>query len=198
MGKTISESVFSERYPDSVSRMNDGAAASVSRASSGGISTKKIALVAVLVAVTVVLSPLNFPVGSSKCYPAQHMINGMAGVLLGPWYAAVMALFTGVIRNMLGLGTLHAFPGGIPGALVVGLFYRYVKKTDFAALVEPLGTVVIGATISALVVAPYLGKSFTVAFWWVAFAVSSIPGSIIGFIVLTAIRRLGFARYFDE
>ena len=198
MGKKISESVFSGRYPDPVSRMNDGAAASVSRASSEGISTKKIALVAVLVAVTVVLSPLNFPVGSSKCYPAQHMINGMAGVLLGPWYAAVMALFTGVIRNMLGLGTLHAFPGGIPGALVVGLFYRYVKKTDLAALAEPLGTVVVGATISALVVAPYLGKSFTVAFWWIAFAASSIPGSIIGFIALTAIRRLGFARYFDE
>jgi len=197
MGIKISESVFSGKYPDLVSRMNDGASTSVSRVSSGGTSTKKIALVAVLVAVTVVLSPLNFPVGSSKCYPAQHMINGIAGVLLGPWYAAVMALFTGVIRNMLGLGTLHAFPGGIPGALVVGLFYRYVK-TDLAALVEPLGTVVIGATISALVVAPYLGKSFTVAFWWIAFAASSIPGSIIGFIVLTAIRRLGFARYFDE
>ncbi len=197
MGITISESVFSGKYPDPVSRMNDGASTSVSKMSHGGISTKKIALVAVLVAVTVVLSPINFPVGSSKCYPAQHMINSIAGVLLGPWYAAVMALFTGVIRNMLGLGTLHAFPGGIPGALVVGLFYRYVK-TDLAALVEPLGTVVIGATISALVVAPYLGKSFTVAFWWIAFAASSIPGSIIGFIVLTAIRRLGFARYFDE
>jgi len=197
MGITISESVFSGKYLDLVSRMNDGASTSVSKMSHGGISTKKIALVAVLVAVTVVLSPINFPVGSSKCYPAQHMINSIAGVLLGPWYAAVMALFTGVIRNMLGLGTLHAFPGGIPGALVVGLFYRCVK-TDLAALVEPLGTVVIGATISALVVAPYLGKSFTVAFWWIAFAASSIPGSIIGFIVLTAIRRLGFARYFDE
>ena len=197
MGIKISKSKFSGNYPDLVSSMDDGASASVSKMSSGGISTKKIALVAVLVATTVVLSPINFPVGSSKCYPAQHMINGIAGVLLGPWYAAVMALFTGVIRNMLSLGTLHAFPGGIPGALVVGIFYRYVKKTDLAALTEPLGTVVIGATISALVVAPYLGKSFTVAFWWVAFAASSIPGSIIGFIVLTAIRRLGFARYFD-
>ncbi len=198
MGKKTSKSVFSGKCHDLVSRMDDGAAASVGRVSSGEISTKKMALVAVLVAVTVVLSPIHFPVGSSKCYPAQHMINGIAGVLLGPWYAAVMALFTGVIRNMLGLGTLHAFPGGIPGALVVGIFYRYVKKTDLAALVEPLGTVVVGATISALVVAPYLGKSFTVAFWWIAFAASSIPGSIIGFFVLTAIRRLGFARYFDE
>ena len=155
------------------------------------IPTKKIALAAVLVAVTVVLSPIHFYIGNSKCFPAQHMINGIAGVLLGPLYAAIMALFTGVIRNMLGIGTLHAFPGGIPGALVVGLVYRYVKRTDFAALTEPLGTVVIGATISALLVAQYLGKAFTIAFWWIAFGASSIPGSIIGFMVLKSLRLTG-------
>ena len=153
-------------------------------------------MAAVLVAVTVVLSPIHFYIGTSKCFPAQHMVNGIAGVLIGPWYAAMMALFTGVIRNMMGIGTLHAFPGGIPGALVVGFVYRYVKKTDLAALAEPLGTVCIGATISALVVAPYLGKAFTIAFWWVAFAASSVPGSILGFVVLKAIRRIDLAKYF--
>ncbi len=158
--------------------------------------TKKIALAAVLVAVTVVLSPIHFYIGTSKCFPAQHMVNGIAGVLLGPWYAAMMALFTGTIRNMMGIGTLHAFPGGIPGALVVGFIYRYVKKTDLAALAEPLGTVFIGATISALVVAPYLGKAFTIDFWWVAFAMSSVPGSIFGFVVLKSMRRIGLAKYF--
>jgi len=159
-------------------------------------ATKKIALAAVLVAVTVVLSPIHFYIGSSKCFPAQHMVNSIAGVLIGPWFAAMMALFTGVIRNMMGIGTLHAFPGGIPGALVVGFVYRYIKKTDFAALAEPLGTVFIGATISALVVAPYLGKAFTIAFWWVAFAMSSVPGSVLGFVVLKAIRRLDLANNF--
>ena len=160
----------------------------------GAIDTKRIALAAVLIAATVVLSPIHFPIGSSKCYPAQHMVNGIAGVLLGPWYAAVMAFFTGVIRNLLGLGTLHAFPGGVPGGLVVGLVYRYVKRSDLAAITEPLGTVVIGATISALVVAPYLGKAFTVAFWWIAFAASSIPGSIIGFVILKSLRATGITR----
>ncbi|TRO46199.1 energy coupling factor transporter S component ThiW [Candidatus Bathyarchaeota archaeon] len=197
MGVRTGKSYFHGRIVGLASTIEGGESAPLVKASSGVISTKKVALVAVLVAVTVVLSPIYFPVGSSKCYPAQHMINGIAGVLVGPWYAALMALFTGIIRNMLGMGTLHAFPGGIPGALVVGLFYRYVKRTDLAALTEPFGTVVIGATISALVVAPYLGKSFTVAFWWVAFGASSIPGSIIGFLVLKAIRRLGYARYFD-
>ena len=160
----------------------------------GAFDTKRIALAAVLIAVTVVLSPIHFPIGSSKCYPAQHMVNGIAGVLLGPWYAAVMAFFTGVIRNLLGMGTLHAFPGGIPGGLVVGIVYRHVKRTDLAAITEPLGTVVIGATISAYVVAPYLGKAFTVAFWWTIFAASSIPGSIIGFLVLKSLRATGITK----
>ncbi len=159
------------------------------------LSTKRIALAAVLIAVTVVLSPIYFPVGSSKCQPFQHMVNGVAGVLLGPWYAAVMALITGIIRNMLGVGSLHAFPGGIPGALVVGLTYRYIKRTDYAALAEPLGTVVIGATISALIVAPYLGKSFTIAFWWIAFAASSIPGAILGFLVLKSLSATGVTKH---
>ncbi|GAH81022.1 unnamed protein product, partial [marine sediment metagenome] len=52
------------------------------------------------------------------------------------------------------------------------------------------------ATISALVVAPYLGKAFTIAFWWVAFAMSSIPGSILGFLVLKTIRRIDLDKYF--
>ena len=159
------------------------------------LSTKRIALAAVLIAVTVVLSPIYFPVGSSKCQPFQHMVNGVAGVLLGPWYAAAMALITGIIRNMLGVGSLHAFPGGIPGALVVGLTYRYVKRTDYVALSEPLGTVVIGATISALIVAPYLGKPFTIAFWWIAFAASSVPGAILGFIVLKSLSATGVTKY---
>lgn len=159
------------------------------------LSTKRIALAAVLITVTVVLSPIYFPVGSSKCQPFQHMVNGVAGVLLGPWYAAAMALITGIIRNMLGVGSLHAFPGGIPGALVVGLTYRYVKRTDYAALSEPLGTVVIGATISALIVAPYLGKPFTIAFWWIAFAASSVPGAILGFIVLKSLSATGVTKY---
>jgi energy coupling factor transporter S component ThiW len=160
----------------------------------GVFNTKRIALAAVLVAVTVVLSPIHFPIGSSKCYPAQHMVNGIAGVLLGPVYAAVMAFFTGVIRNLLGIGTLHAFPGGIPGGLIVGLVYKYGKRTDFVAITEPLGTVVIGATISAYIVAPYLGKAFTLAFWWTIFAASSIPGSILGFLVLKSLRATGITR----
>jgi len=151
---------------------------------------RRTALSAVLTATAVILSPLYIPVGTTKCFPAQHMINGIAGVILGPWYASMIALTTGIIRNALGLGTIYAFPGGIPGAFIVGLLHIYIKN-DYAALTEPLGTVFIGATISALLFAPWQGHPFSLSFFWIAFASSSIPGSILGFIVLKALRRTG-------
>ena len=157
----------------------------------GGGPARRIALSAVLSALTVVLSPLYIPLGATKCFPAQHMMNAVAGVLLGPWYAAAMAVVTGTIRNALGLGTLYAYPGGIPGALVVGLAHRYLKKTDLAALAEPLGTVAVGATLSAMLLAPALGHSMTLYFFWAAFAASSVPGAVLGYVVLKALRRLG-------
>jgi len=153
--------------------------------------TKRLTLGAVFTALTVALSTFYIPIGATKVFPIQHMMNGLAGVLLGPWYAALVALATGSIRNLLGLGTLYAYPGGIPGAIVVGLVYRYLGESDYATLTEPIGTVVIGATLSALILAPMQGQGLTLYFFWTAFAVSSVPGSILGYIVLKSLRRLG-------
>jgi len=70
--------------------------------SSTSSNTKKIAVAAVLTGLTVALSTFYIPLGTTKCFPAQHMMNGIAGVLLGPWYAVLMATATGTIRNILG------------------------------------------------------------------------------------------------
>jgi len=162
----------------------------------GSLTTRKIALAAVLTALAVILGSLSIPVGVVKVAPSQHMINVLAGILLGPWYAVVRALMTATIRFGFGFGTIFAYPGSVFGGLVVGLVYRYVRKTDYAALMEPLGTVVIGATLSALFFAPYIGSSLTLSFFWIAFAASCIPGAILGFIILKLIRRAGFDKYF--
>lgn len=169
-------------------------ASKVEYEASSASTAKRVALGAVLTALTVSLSTFYIPLGTTKCFPAQHMVNGVAGVLLGPWYAAVMAIATGTIRNMLGLGTLYAYPGGIPGALVVGLVHRYLLKDDLAALSEPVGTVAVGATLSALVLAPMQGHNLTLYFFWAAFAASSVPGAFLGYVVLKALRRLGLER----
>jgi energy coupling factor transporter S component ThiW len=162
------------------------------------ILTRKIGLTAVLAAVAVVLSPIvSVPLGFAKPFPIQHMVNAIAGVLLGPWYAVLVALVAGTVRNILGSGSVHAFPGGIFGALVVGLVNRYLFKSDYAALTEPIGTGLIGAVVSAYLVGPWalsvglLTSLPTVDVFIILFLTSSIPGSILGLVVLKIIRRAG-------
>ena len=82
---------------------------------------KKLAVAAVFCAVAVVGSMLSFPAFGSKCAPVQHMVNILCAVLLGPWYGVVVAFAASLLRNLLSLGTLMAFPGSMLGALVCGL-----------------------------------------------------------------------------
>ncbi|HDR16991.1 MAG TPA: hypothetical protein ENN79_16185, partial [Desulfobacteraceae bacterium] len=60
------------------------------------MKTKEVAKAVILVALAVALSPFFIPVGISKCYPAQHMVNVIGGVMLGPWYAVTIAFAAAV------------------------------------------------------------------------------------------------------
>jgi energy coupling factor transporter S component ThiW len=174
---------------------------------------KKMALAAVFSALGVVIAPFFwFPFLGTRAYPGQHMINALAGVLLGPLWAAVVAIFTGIIRNAFGIGTLYAFPGGIPGGVVVGIFYwllRKFKKTGkvplLSALFEPVGTLFIGATVSIYLIAPWLGTQKLLSLLeggpltallllWSGWAVSCVPGSVLGFIILLTLDRAKITR----
>ena len=149
---------------------------------------KNLVLAGVLVSLCVVLSGVYFPVGPTKVFPFQHTINAVAGVFLGPIWAGVIAAVAGVIRNILGTGTVFAFPGGIPGGIVVGLFYIWMKK-DWVALLEPIGTGPVGATLSAFLIAPHIGHPLGWFSLQIAFLSSSIPGSVLGFFVIKIVRR---------
>ncbi|MBI5577784.1 MAG: energy coupling factor transporter S component ThiW [Deltaproteobacteria bacterium] len=155
------------------------------------MKTKEVARAALLVAIAVALSPFFIPLGISKCYPAQHMINVVAAVVLGPVHAVMIAFLAALIRNMLGLGTLLAFPGGMIGALLAGLAYRTFRNTWTAGLGEVLGTGVIGALASAWLVGPVLlGKSMAAGTLIAAFSLSSIGGTIVGLLALRFLRKV--------
>ena len=100
------------------------------------ISIQKLAIAGVLIALAVALSGIYIPIGASKCFPIQHLVNVIAGTILGPWYAVAMAFITSLIRVMIGTGTLLAFPGSMCGALLAGLLYKYGKKLPFAYVGE--------------------------------------------------------------
>lgn len=81
-------------------------------------NVRKLAVAGVLCAVAVAGSLFSFPVFGSKCSPVQHMVNILCAVFLGPGYGLGVAFTAALLRNLLGLGSLMAFPGGCFGAAV--------------------------------------------------------------------------------
>lgn len=156
------------------------------------MKSRDVAQAVILVAVAVALSPVFIPVGIAKCFPAQHMVNVLAAVMLGPAYAIGIATAAAVIRNILGLGTLLAFPGGMIGALLAGYAYLWTRNIYVAGLGEILGTGVLGALASVWIVAPLLmHKSMALTTLIVAFSVSTLGGTVIGLIALRLLQKAG-------
>lgn len=166
--------------------------------------TKKIAASAILIGVGFILSILNpfayFTLFGTKINPFAHLINAISGVLLGLPFAFITAIGIALLRFSLGFGTIHAFHGGFGGTIPVGLlaallWRKYKNSVELAALTESLGTVFIGGTIAQLI-AP-IGSLFALEgflTYWFLFVLSSIPGSVIGFLVLQVLKKADISR----
>lgn len=152
-------------------------------------NTKKIAITAMMAAIAVVGSTFSFPIFGSKCAPVQHMVNVLCAVFLGPWYGLAAAFVASVIRNLLGLGTLLAFPGSMCGALLSGLLYRKFQTLPAAYLGEVFGTAVIGGILAFPVARLVMGNAGAALFTFVVpFLVSTAGGTVIA-AVLTGIMK---------
>ena len=97
-------------------------------------STQKLAIAGVLTAAAVAGSLISVPVAGSKCAPVQHMVNVFAAVMLGPWWGIGIAFCASLIRNLLGIGSLLAFPGSMVGALCCGLVFRLTRKLSLTCV----------------------------------------------------------------
>lgn len=148
-------------------------------------STKKLTFAALLVAIGTATGHLIYiPVGISKCFPMQHAINVISAVLLGPSYAVVNAFLISLLRNILGVGTLLAFPGSMIGALLAGILFKQTNKKVFAVGGEIFGTGILGGIASYPIAKFLIGKEVAVFFFVVPFLVSTVGGSIIGYLVV--------------
>jgi len=158
------------------------------------METRKVARAVILVAIGVAISPFtSIPIGIARINPAQHFVNVVGAVLLGPWWAAGIALAIGILRNALGTGTILAFPGGMIGAFLAGIVYRYTRNIYLGALGEIVGTGFLGSLVSVLIVAPVLmGKVMAMGALMIAFSGSTILGSILGILALKLLDRAGF------
>ena len=139
------------------------------------MNIKKITYSAIFIAIGVVCSPFNIPLGFAKCFPVQHLINVICAIILGPIYAVSCAFAISFLRNIMGMGTLLAFPGSMIGALLAGILY--------------IGTGLIGALISYPIATVFMNRQVAMFTYVIPFGISTLVGSIFAVILLKAIEK---------
>ncbi|MBQ8297134.1 MAG: energy coupling factor transporter S component ThiW [Ruminococcus sp.] len=155
---------------------------------------RKLTMAALFAALAVVCSPLSIPVGASKCFPVQHFVNIASGVFLGPWYSVGAAFVASLIRNLMGTGSLLAFPGSMCGAFLCGLLYRKLKKLPFAYIGELFGTAVIGGMLCFPIATMIMSQEAALFMYVLPFFISSCGGTIIAAIIVPALKKAGLER----
>lgn len=156
------------------------------------MQTKRLTSSALLVAIGVMAGNIIYiPVGAAKCFPVQHSINVISAVLMGPWYAVANAFLISLLRNLLGTGSLLAFPGSMVGAYLAGAMYLKYRKKSCAVLGEILGTGILGGLLAFPIASLIMGKDVAALYFVVPFLVSTIGGSTIGYSILKVMEKSG-------
>ena len=124
------------------------------------------------------------PVGVSKCFPMQSLINCLAGVLIGPKKAAIVAFLIALLRNLLGTGSLLAFPGSIVGAYLAGMFFTRTKKEGASLLGEMIGTGLVAALIASFMSTYLMGKTVPFYFFVIPFGMSALGGALLAGLIM--------------
>ena len=154
------------------------------------LTVKKTATAAMLVALTVAMSGFSIPIGASRCYPIQHLVNVVCAVFLGPVYGVMAAFCTSFIRNLMGTGSLLAFPGSMVGALLCGLIYQKTGKLLLTYIGEVVGTGLLGGMLCYPVAVLIRGNSEAALFTYVMpFFMSTACGTVMAAILVAALEK---------
>ena len=156
---------------------------------------KKLVAAAMLTALGVALSAFAIPVGPSKCFPIQHLVNVVAAVTLGPSYGVLAAFCTSLIRNLAATGSLLAFPGSMVGTFLAGMVYKKTRKLIPTCIGEVFGTGILGGMLCYPVATLLMGKEAALFTYVMPFLVSTVGGSLIAFIILISMQKTGALSY---
>lgn len=161
--------------------------------------TKKLCIAGILCATAVVGSLFSIPILGSKCAPVQHMINILCAVVLGPWYGVFVAFCASLLRNLLGIGSLMAFPGSMFGALLCGIAYWKSKNLALTLFAEVFGTAILGGfcayPVAILVIGADAGSLAFYAYV-IPFLISTVGGAILSSLLITALKKTGTLNLF--
>ncbi|WP_371367990.1 hypothetical protein SRRS_17260 [Sporomusa rhizae] len=148
------------------------------------MNIRKLSYTAIFMAIGVLSAHLIYiPIGVAKCFPLQHVINILLAVLLGTRYSVSAAFGISLLRNILGTGSLLAFPGSMVGALLSGILYKKTNSIWGAIIGEVIGTGIFGALLAYPVAKYFIGSQAGAFFLIVPFMVSTVGGSIIAYVL---------------
>lgn len=134
---------------------------------------------------TVTGSVFYIPFLGGKMFPVQHFLNVVAAVVLGPFYGVANAFCISLLRNILGTGSILAFPGSMVGAFLAGIVYKKFKNIYLTALGEFIGTGILGALIAYPMATMVLGKKVAAFAYVFPFSLSCAGGAILAVILLS-------------
>ena len=146
--------------------------------------TKKLVISGILIAISTILGTFSIPLLGAKVAPIQHLVNVIVAVILGPVYGVGCAFVSSLLRNILGTGSLLAFPGSMVGVFLSGLLYKKFKKIEIAVIGEVIGTGIIGALLAYPLAAFVLGREVAMFVYIVPFSLISFIGSFLAYIIL--------------
>lgn len=142
--------------------------------------TKKLCISSVFIALGVILGQFSIPIGPAKIFFMQHFLNVVGAMLLGPGYTLANAFLISLLRNLLGVGSLLAFPGSMVGAWLGAKAYQKIQKPYGAALGEVVGTGILGSLLSCPIAGLLMGKKVGALFFVLPFLLSAITGAVLG------------------
>ena len=124
------------------------------------------------------------------------MVNVLCAVLLGPRHGVAVAFVASLLRNLLGLGSLMAFPGSMCGALLCGIVYHKTKNLLATLCGEVFGTGIIGGLLAWPVAVFLMGKAAgDIAFYaYIVPFLRLLPPSVVPIIAGVVLIRAGKGR----
>ena len=153
------------------------------------MKVRRLALAGVLIALGVACAPFAVPIGAAKCFPVQHMVNVVGGVMLGPLYNVAIAFCISLIRVLTGTGTLLAFPGSMLGAFVCGWCYKQFGRLWVSYIGEVIGTGILGALAAFPIATLLMGREAALFTYVMPFILSSVVGATVSILVLKTLTK---------
>ena len=109
-----------------------------------------------------------------------------------------MAFCTALIRNLLGTGSLLAFPGSMVGAFVSAMIFKYTRSKIGAYLGEVVGTGILGGMLCYPIASMMMGQKAALFTFVGPFLASTLCGTVIAAVIITALYKSKAVRLIEE